>query len=697
MYATKQPSLRISHSDLKCKNNCGYYGNADWEGYCSKCYRNAMEKERQKKQDQGRSPIAGFSKFEEKKQQQRDKKTKYLKQLTPVFRRSSSSKDYGRPESRHHHHESRHVNPDTEKLELEFISAYGHLGQDVRDDFFRCVRNCNTKIRDQLNVRDIEEIAEISQKYYNLFSERINHHVKYEKVEQDVRDKLVDFFEKFTMTALNRDLFCPVTTNDEEKDLMIQGRIRQLSWVNAHHLDCCISETSVEVRDLVYTAITDLLGMDSSKAPQDKLACVVSCCRSVVEVLQHCQGGPVSADEFLPALIFVVLKANPTRLKSNILYVTRFCNGARLMQGEGGYYFTNLCCAVSFIENLTAESLNMPEEEFQGYMSGAITSVSAWESALVACEGMHQICEQLSLLKGLAERMDTVQEKTQELKGSIGSFKNDITSQIEKIYKETPLIIKPRKVPISLDKQDSLNENLPSPITPVVVNQKDLENIPTIPIKIDKVEESDPEPFAEYEKFVELNNFYTKNLSNQILNLTDDRKKLQLDIKPYVSSSEIPSHSGLYDSCDGLTPDEGGGSLGLSNINYDIDFSDLSNENSVADELTPEKRKPSPLSFSTPDPFSPVNSKKIEIDQSPLRPEVVDRKDDFVLPFDEDAKHVLDKKETSPKKQCLPSPIKPQSLRYSGFSKQGFQIPSIPCNTGDYGLNQNDNKNDKED
>lgn len=131
-------------------------------------------------------------------------------------------------------------------------------------------------------------------------------------------------------------------TNDEDKDIQIHKSIRQLNWINAKQLMCSIDEANSEVRNMVYSSISELAAMDSFVAPQEKLECIVRCCRMVFSLLKKTAGGPASADEFLPALIFVVLKANPVRFHSNINYISRFSNATRLMSGEGGYYFTNL-------------------------------------------------------------------------------------------------------------------------------------------------------------------------------------------------------------------------------------------------------------------------------------------------------------------------------------------------------------------
>lgn len=65
----------------------------------------------------------------------------------------------------------------------------------------------------------------------------------------------------------------------------------------------------------------------------------------------------------------------------------------------------------------------MSENEFQNYMTGKVTAVSAWESALVACEGMHQLCEHLTLLKTLSERNESIRNGTDTLKEDLQKFK----------------------------------------------------------------------------------------------------------------------------------------------------------------------------------------------------------------------------------------------------------------------------------
>ena len=165
----------------------------------------------------------------------------------------------------------------------------------------------------------------------------------------------------------------------------------------------------------------------------------------------------------------------------------------------------------------------MPQQEFEAYMNGEITSVSAWESALVACEGMHQLCEHLSLLKDLSQRTTTVQDETQKLTQDILKFKDEINEKVISVLEKTPLIIKPRKTPEDLK----------------------IEASQIAAIKIE-VEETQPQT-----------NFYLQNLQIGQNNLGENKTKLQLDITSCMDKQQsLEFLSPAFESLEGATPDD---------------------------------------------------------------------------------------------------------------------------------------------
>lgn len=62
--------------------------------------------------------------------------------------------------------------------------------------------------------------------------------------------------------------------------------------------------------------------MDNRASPLEKLECMIECFRTITQVLELAASkeGAGSTDDTLPIMIYVIIKACPKRLHSNLKY-----------------------------------------------------------------------------------------------------------------------------------------------------------------------------------------------------------------------------------------------------------------------------------------------------------------------------------------------------------------------------------------
>uniref|UniRef100_A0A803VN88 RAB guanine nucleotide exchange factor 1 n=1 Tax=Ficedula albicollis TaxID=59894 RepID=A0A803VN88_FICAL len=414
---SERRGIHVDQSELLCKKGCGYYGNPAWQGFCSKCWREEYHKARQKQiqedwelaerlqreeeeayassqSTQGAQSLT-FSKFEEKKTNEKTRKVTTVKKFFTASSRAGAKKalagklkeiQEAKAPSPAIHRQASIETDRVSKEFIEFIRTYQKPGQDI-------YKQCKLFLDTMSHKRDlsIEEQSECAQDFY-----------------QNVADRL------------------------------------QTRW-------------------------KDIIEMDSKRVPRDKLACITKCSKHIFNAIKITKNEPASADDFLPTLIYIVLKGNPPRLQSNIQYITRFCNPSRLMTGEDGYYFTNLCCAVAFIEKLDAQSLNLSQEDFDRFMTGQ-TSPKKQESDSFSpdvCLGVKQMCKSLDLLSQLNERQERIVSEAKKLEKDLIDWTDGITKEVEDIVEKYPLEIKPKSQALAaIDSENVENDKLPPPLQP---------------------------------------------------------------------------------------------------------------------------------------------------------------------------------------------------------------------------------------
>ncbi|XP_072325604.1 rab5 GDP/GTP exchange factor [Scyliorhinus torazame] len=483
---SERRGIHVDQSELLCKKGCGYYGNPAWQGFCSKCWREEYSKARQRQiqedwefaerlqreeeaayaSSQG-APSLTFSKFEEKKTNETKRKVQTVKKFFSPSSRAAPKKDSQEVKSSSPSI-NRQASLETERASkdfIDFLKSFRKPGQDILKQSKGFIESMQHK-----KELGIEEQSECVQDFYQNMVDRLQTHSSFKGSSERI-EKVMDQIENYIMTRLYKNVFCPETTDDEKKDLAVQKRIRALHWVTLEMLCVPVNEEIPEVYELVVKAITAVIEVDSRRVPRDKLTCITKCSKQIFNAIKITKNEPASADDFLPTLIYIVLKANPPRLQSNIQYITRFCNPSRLMTGEDGYYFTNLCCAVAFIEKLDAQSLNLTEEDFDRYMSGQASpkKQDSEEWSPDTCPGLKQMYKNLNLISQLNERQHKILSDAKQLEKDLIDWSEGVTKEVEDIIEKFPLDIKPRGQPVAaIDSDNVENDKLPPPIQPQV-------------------------------------------------------------------------------------------------------------------------------------------------------------------------------------------------------------------------------------
>ncbi|KAH9781950.1 VPS9 domain-containing protein [Citrus sinensis] len=209
------------------------------------------------------------------------------------------------------------------------------------------------------------------QEFFTTMESAIKDHPLWANATIEDIESAMEGLEKYVMTKLFSRTFAS-TSEDVKIDQEISEKICLLqTFLRPEHLDI---PTFLQNEASWLLAEKELQKINALKAPREKVLCIMNCCRIINNLLLNASisenvelGG---ADDFLPVLIYIIIKANPPQLHSNIKFIQLYRRQAMLVS-EAAYYFTNLVSAKTFILDLNAKSLSMEETEFEKSMQAA--------------------------------------------------------------------------------------------------------------------------------------------------------------------------------------------------------------------------------------------------------------------------------------------------------------------------------------
>ncbi|KAM9821402.1 GTPase-activating protein and VPS9 domain-containing protein 1 isoform X3 [Syngnathus typhle] len=157
--------------------------------------------------------------------------------------------------------------------------------------------------------------------------------------------------ERSVMNRIFKLAFYPNQDGDILRDQLFHEHIQRLSKVvTANHKALQIPE--VYLKEAPWpSAQSEIKTINAYKTPRDKVQCILRMCSTIMNLLSLANEDSVpGADDFVPVLVFVLIRANPPCLLSTVQYINNFY--ASRLSGEECYWWMQFTAAVEFIKTI---------------------------------------------------------------------------------------------------------------------------------------------------------------------------------------------------------------------------------------------------------------------------------------------------------------------------------------------------------
>ena len=157
-----------------------------------------------------------------------------------------------------------------------------------------------------------------------------------------------------------RQIYEDVFPKKHEEDLLFYQRTKCLEWVTPEQLEI----KKVYFNQLGF-AISCIRKIDEARSVFDKINLIINAHTSINNTIKFSSGKDDDSgqDEMIPIFHYIILKAHPRRMLSNINYIKCFFADSNLT-GSNGFLLSQIESSTTYINNINYEQLKIPKEEF---------------------------------------------------------------------------------------------------------------------------------------------------------------------------------------------------------------------------------------------------------------------------------------------------------------------------------------------